>query len=201
MKRWFLPESPDLLGLLSEQGRITLAGLDALASWAQGDRAQQAVVRTCEHEADDARRKVLIAVKVSFVTPVAPEDVFELSERLDRVLNAGKDLVREAELLAMEPDPPMAEMIDLVGLGARARVGAFPDLSADPGRATDAADAAIRQVRAIEHVYRRAMSALLTTGDVREAGGRRELYRRCSRMGDGVEHVADRVWYAVVKGD
>ena len=26
-----------------------------------------------------------------------------------------------------------------------------------------------------------------------------ELYRRCARMGDGIEGVAHRVWYAVVK--
>ncbi|HUZ10290.1 MAG TPA: DUF47 family protein [Acidimicrobiales bacterium] len=201
MKRWFLPESPDLLGLLSEQGRITIEGLDALSDWAHGDRPQEAVVRTCEHRADAARRKVLLAVKRSFVTPVAPEDIFELSERLDRILNAAKNLVREADLLAMDPDPPMAEMVDLVVLGTRELVGAFPDLSADPGRATDAADTATRRVRRIEHVYRRAMSALLEEGGIREVGGKRELYRRCSRMGDAVEHVANRIWYAVVKGD
>ena len=29
--------------------------------------------------------------------------------------------------------------------------------------------------------------------------GRRELYRRFSRMSEGVLEVADRVWYAAVK--
>jgi len=199
MKRWFLPEAPDLLGLLSHQGAVTLTGIDALVAWSKGDRSKEAEVRTCEHEADRARREVLSALKVAFVTPIGPEDLFELSERLDRVMNAAKNLVREAELLGMEPDAPMAEMADLISLGVGDLVQAFPCLAADPDRATGFADAAVRQQRAVEHVYRRAMSALLEIDAVREVGGRRELYRRMARMGDAIEGVASRIWYAVVK--
>ena len=43
------------------------------------------------------------------------------------------------------------------------------------------------------------MSALLTVNDLAEVTGRRELYRRMSRIGDLVHAVAERVWYAVVK--
>lgn len=199
MKRWFLPESPDLLGLLSRQGAVTLAGLDALSAWAHGDPQKEAIVRESEHQADAARKEVLLAVQRSLVTPIAPEDAFELSERLDHIMNGGKDLVREADLLGMRPDPAIAEMADLVDLATRDLVSAFPHLAASPRKATDAADAAIRHVRAIEHVYRRAMSALLDVAEIREIAGRRELYRRCARMGDAVEHVANRIWYAVVK--
>jgi len=199
MRRWFLPESPDLLGLLGRQGDVTVEGIDALCAWAKGDRSEEATVRAQEHEADHAGREVLTAVKHSFVTPIGPEDIYEISERLDAVLNAAKNLVREADLLGMDPDPSMAEMADLVGLGVRALVQAFPFLAADPDRATGFADAAVHQQRSLQHVYRRAMSALLEIDDLREVMGRRELYRRCARMGDAVEAVAHRIWYAVVK--
>jgi hypothetical protein len=43
------------------------------------------------------------------------------------------------------------------------------------------------------------MSDALNIGDVRDLFSRRELYRRCARLGDGVTSVAERVWYAVVK--
>ncbi len=199
MRRWFLPEAPDLLGLLARQGQVTIEAMDALSAWSSGDRAQGSTVRRLEHLGDEASRAVLTAVKDAFVTPVGPEDIYEISERLDAVLNAGKNLVRESELLGMDPDPPMAEMADLVALGVRGLVRAFPDIAAHPDQATASADASIRQQRAIEHVYRRAMSALLGIDDIREVGGRRELYRRCVRMGDRMEGVAHRVWYAVVK--
>ena len=43
------------------------------------------------------------------------------------------------------------------------------------------------------------MSALLQVTDLREVMGRREVYRRLSRIADLVHAVAERVWYAVVK--
>jgi hypothetical protein len=199
MRRWFLPESPDLLGLLAHQGEVTIRGMDAFSAWSKGDRSQSATLQSVDHQGDLASRKVVLAVKDAFVTPISPEDVYEISERLDAVLNAAKNLVREAELLSMDPDPPMAEMADLVGLGVRDLVRAFPTLASDPNAATECADAAVRQQRALEHVYRRAMSALLHIDDIHEVAGRRELYRRCARMGDAIEGVAHRIWYAVVK--
>jgi uncharacterized protein Yka (UPF0111/DUF47 family) len=199
MRRWFLPKTPDLLGLLAVQGEITISGIDALCAWSKGDPSKGASVHDIEHAGDLATRAVLTAVRDAFVTPISPEDIYEISERLDAVLNAAKNLVREAELVDMDPDPPMAEMADLVGLGLRDLVRAFPCLSSNPDRATEYADAAVKKQRAVEHVYRRAMSALLLIDDFREVMGRRELYRRCARMGDGVEGVAHRIWYAVVK--
>ncbi len=199
MRRWFLPKTPDLLGMLAHQGEITIRGMDAFSAWSKGDRSQAAIVHAVDHEGDLASREVLTQVRVAFVTPISAEDIYELSERLDAVLNAAKNLIRESELVNMDPDAPMAEMADLIALGVRDLVGAFPVLSSHPDRATECADAAVGRQRSIEHVYRRAMSALLEVSDIREVTGRRELYRRCARMGDGLEGVAHRVWYAVVK--
>ena len=182
MRRWFLPKSPDLLGLLGRQGEITVAAMDALCAWSDGDRSAAATVHALEHDGDRASREVLAAVKSSFV-----------------ILNSAKNLVRESELVNIDPDAPMVEMTSLAGLGVRSLVLAFPELSDHPDRATGYADAAVRQQRAIEHVYRKAMSALLRIDDVREVTGRRELYRRCARMGEAIEGVAHRIWYAVVK--
>ncbi len=47
--------------------------------------------------------------------------------------------------------------------------------------------------------YPLAMATLLEVDDLREVMARRELYRRFSRLGDGVVDVAERIWYAVVK--
>ena len=76
---------------------------------------------------------------------------------------------------------------------------AFVRLGKDERDATECADAAIKSARRVEHVYRSAMSALLGVDDLREVMGRREVYRRLSRMGDHIHAVADRIWYAVMK--
>ena len=199
MKRWFLPESPDVLGLLVLQGEVAVRGMDSLEAWSKGDASQAAVIRTVAHESEKAGREVMLAVKSAFVTPISPEDIYELSERLDSVVIGVKNLIREAELVQMDPDPPMVEMAGLVSLGVRDLVRAFPDLASHPDRATGCADAAVHQQRSLAHVYRLAMSALLEVDDIHEVAARRELYRRYSTIGDRIEGVAHRVWYAVVK--
>ena len=197
--RWFLPETPNVLGILAQQGEATIGGLEAFRGWAAGEERRSDEVRQAEHLADRFHRQLLAAVKVAFVTPVSPEDLYEISERLDAVLNAAKDLVREAEVLKMGPDAPMAEMAEFVVEGTRELVAALPLLASDPDEATAHADRAVRAQRHVERVYRRAMSALLETSDVQVVMGRRELYRRSARLGDALESVADRIWYAVVK--
>ena len=53
--------------------------------------------------------------------------------------------------------------------------------------------------RRMEEIYRGAMRHALRVPDVRLLVARRELYRRCSRMGEGAVDVAERVVYVVVK--
>jgi uncharacterized protein len=198
-RHWFLRDSPDVLGLLVAQGRVTIEALESFDRWAAGDAGEARHVRALEHSGDAARRAVVAALRRAFMTPIEPEDLFEMSELIDSILNQAKNIVREAEVLDMAPDGPMAAMSHLALVGMQQLALAFPNLSTKPEAATDAADAAIHQQRLMEREYRVAMSKLLEAHDLREVMGRRELYRRYARMGEGIEEVADRIWYAVVK--
>lgn len=199
-RRWFLPETLDVLGMLSEQTAITVEGLEALGAWARGDAAKAEVVRACEHRADDRKRELREALTTAFATPLEPEDLFALSRGLDAVLNGAKDAVREAEVMGAAPDTAMAAMADELIAGARKLAEAVAALAADGrGGATEAADAAVRSQRQLEKIYRAAASALLEKTDLREVTARRELYRRLSRTSDQLVDVAERVWYAVLK--
>jgi uncharacterized protein len=197
-KRWFLPKSPDLLGMLHRQAAITVEALDALVAWSAGDATAAVTVRDCEHRADTTKRELWLALRESFSPPLDAEDLYTLSADLDEVLNAAKDLTREMDVMAMQPDGPTHEMVVLVAEAVGHLAGAFGRLGGDDD-ATELADAAVKSTRRVEHTYRRAMSALLEVADLREVMGRREVYRRLSRIGDLVHTVAERIWYAVVK--
>ncbi len=199
MSPWFLPETPDVLAMLHAQSATTVLGMDALVAWAAGDAAQADVVRSLEHEADAQKRVLRKALRSAFTTPMDAEDLYTLSELLDSVLNGAKDAVREAEVMATPPDAAVAEMAALLAEGAHHLDAGFQHLEHDSDLATNEADAAIHCQRKIEKVYRRAMSSLLAADDLREEMARRELYRRLCRLGDAVEAVAERIWYAVVK--
>ena len=197
--RWFLPHEPDVLGILSRQLAVTREGMEAFATWAAGDEAAQADVRDCEHRADDFRRRLHGALREAFVTPLEPEDLYALSRGSDEVLNQAKDAVRESEVMACPPDAALAEMAGHLAVAARQLEDAISRLGKDSDRASDAANAAIKSDRHLEYVYRVSMAALLEIDDLREVTARRELYRRCSRMGETVVDVAERIQYAVVK--
>jgi uncharacterized protein len=197
--RWFLPASPDVLALLRAQLAITIEAGDAFAAWAAGDEGAAATVREREHAADAAKRELHRALRAAFVTPLEPEDLFALSRGADRVVNQAKDLVRESEVMACPPDTALAEMAAIVAGALRELDAAAACLAPRGGDATEGADRAIKGVRRLERVYRKAMAALLDDDDLREVTARRELYRRASRIGEAVEEVAERVLYADVK--
>lgn len=202
--RWFLPETPDVIGMLRDQAGVSVEGLDAFVRWSGGDASAADEVRAKEHEADDHKREVRRALTVAFTTPLDAEDLYVMSDRLDRVLNGAKDTVRECEVMGLAPDHHVRDMADRLLAGVRLLDETFERLRPSrrhdhAERATDAADAVVKEMRQLERVYRQAMSDLLDVEDLREVMGKRELYRRVSRIAEDLEEVADRVWYATVK--
>ena len=200
--RWFLPEVPDLLGMLQSQADITARGMDAFAAWAAGDAVRADDVRTAEHECDEVRRRLVDAVSEAFTTPLEPEDLFQLSRDLDRVINGAKNTVREAEAMEFPPDRATAEMAVLLAEGVihiRTAFGSLDSRGTSAASATEAADAAVKSQRNMERVYRQAACDLLGVTDISVVTARREFYRRISAVSDDIVAVADRIWYSRVK--
>ena len=146
-----------------------------------------------------SKRELLDAIRDSFVTPIAAEDLFALSRGIDWILSHARDLIEEAEAMDCAPDAGIAEMAGLLGQAARKIDDAIGQLDSDGDRATAAADAAIEAERKLEHLYYQGMASLLEVPDMRERISRRELYRRCAHIGEQVIDVAERIVYAVVK--
>jgi uncharacterized protein Yka (UPF0111/DUF47 family) len=209
--RWFLPESPDVIGMLQMQAEITVRGMDAFARWAGGDIARADDVRAAEHECDQVRRTLVGAVSEAFTTPLQPEDLFQLSRDLDKVINGAKNTVREAEAMGSPPDQATADMAVLLAEGVRHIQTAFTALGARHGKAsraagaaaaasaTEAADASVKSQRKLERIYRAAAGDLLAVTDISVVVARREFYRRISAISDDIVAVADRIWYSEVK--
>lgn len=202
-RRWFLPDTPDVIGMLRSQVEITAQGIDAFAAWAAGDIYRANDVREAEHECDQVRRQLVDAVSEAFTTPLQPEDLFQLSRDLDKVINGAKDAVRESEAMAFPPDQATADMAVLLAEGVGHLKTAFNSL----GRrrieaavsATEAADAAVKSQRKLERIYRKATGDLLQVTDIRVVVASREFYRRASVISDDIVSVADRIWYSRVK--
>ena len=201
--RWFLPDTPDVIGMLRRQIETTAEGMTAFAAWAAGDVDRAEEVRETEHACDDIRRELVDAVREAFTTPVEPEDLFELSQDLDKVMNGAKNVVREAEAMSITPDPATSEMAALLAEGVDHLRTSFDNLGsrkvAATNEATDAANAAVKTQRRLERVYRHAMNDLADETDLRQVVARQEIYRRLTSMSDDLVNVAERIWYSTVK--
>ena len=199
VRSWFLPEEPDVVGLLREQIAITLEGLGAFAEWAHGDPAAAERVRAAKPRGEEKKRELMDTLRAAFVVPLEPEDVFTLSRGIDRVLDDVVDLISESEVLARAPDEGLGEMADLMGEAVRGLDRAIGRLGQDGDTATSDAEAVIEIVDKLGDAYYRGMAGLLDVEDRGARIARRELYRRSSRIGDEIADIAERVMYAVVK--
>ncbi len=196
-----MPTAPDVVALLVAQGELTVAGMDAFCEWSHvGGRDSAAAVRSAQHQAYQARRELLAALQAALSTPVDQEDLFILSERIDRVLTLARDAVREAEVLNRAPDAHTDKMAQRLAAGARALVAGFQLLRKDSDEAGRRADAASDAVHHIERDYREAMAELLTLDDLRAVIAGQVLYRRYLDVADAIIAVADRLWFAVLRG-
>ena len=198
-RRWFLPETPDVVGLLREQCAVATEALDAFAAWAAGDADAAATLTGAEERADGAKRAVLDALRTAFVTPLEPEDAFALSRSIDRVIVSARDCVVEATVLDSGPDAGIAEMAVILARALRSLEQAIAKLAGDGDTASARAEAALAEEKALDAAYARGMAALLEEEDRTARIARRELYRRCARMGDIVVEAGERIIYAVVK--
>ncbi len=198
---WFLPDMPDILGLLRRQVALTVQAMDAFAAWAAaagGDARSAATVRTLEQDADTAKHELREALRSAFVTPLDPEDLYALSRGIDWILNHAADAIGVSEAMSCPPDTATATMSALLAECVHHIDEGVAQLEGRSGDATKPADAAVKTQRRLEQTYRAAMGELARP-DAGTTLGRQELYRRCAQMGDSVVDVAERLIYAVLK--
>jgi uncharacterized protein Yka (UPF0111/DUF47 family) len=203
-RRWWhvlLPPAPNVLALLVRQGELTVNGMDAFNVWSHSGGAQAATaVRSAQHEAYHARRELLAALQAALSTPVDQEDLYGLSERIDRILNRARDTVREAEVLECAPNAHTAQMAERLVEGTRALVAGVSMLRQDPEEAGRRADAASDAVHHVERDYRQAMPELLRADDLRVIIAGQSVYRHYLDVAGAIVAVADRLWFVVLRG-
>jgi uncharacterized protein Yka (UPF0111/DUF47 family) len=192
---------PDVLALLVAQGEVTVAGMVAFDAWSHGDGPDAAAaVRSAQHKAYHARRELLAALQAALSSPVDQEDLYVLSERVDRILNLARNAVREADVLGWAPDAHAAAMSERLAQATRGLVTGFELLLKDPEEAGRRADAASDAVHSLERDYREAMAQLREVDDLRAVLSAQDLYRSYLAVADAIVAVADRLWFVVLRG-
>jgi uncharacterized protein Yka (UPF0111/DUF47 family) len=200
LRPWFLPDVPDVLGMLGEQSTVSVQCLDELVAWAHGDADAAARLREAERHAGRCKHELWRALRISFSAPLDPEDLYTLSFLLDVVLSGAHNIVRDSEVLGLDPNnPSCAAMAAVCRDGVVELHDAFPVMADDAARATALADEARHCARRVEHLYREAMPTVLADEDLRRVWAETLRYGLFIELADRLVRVSERVWYAVVK--
>jgi predicted phosphate transport protein (TIGR00153 family) len=137
MLRWFhalMPKEERFFDLFARHSDAVLAGAEALRAMMDGG---EAVARNCktvmdrEHDADDATRDVLIAVRRTFITPFDRGSIRELITAMDNAIDQMQKTAKTVMLFDVtEFTPQMKEMGDLIVKSAQLLKQAVPLLQA-----------------------------------------------------------------------
>ena len=202
-RRWFLPETPDLLAMLDEQVAITVEGMQALVAWAGGDAAAVDRLRDCEHRADDSQARAPCR------TDHCLHDAARARGHLRALARARPGAEQREERRARGgSDADVARQRDR-GDGRRARRRGGPSLRCIR-RARQGPGPQLRSPpRRLPGRPRARAGSSTSTGErcppwswsrtCARWPRNGELYRRLARTSEDLREVAERVWYSVLK--
>jgi uncharacterized protein len=200
IQRFFEPKI-DFYILLVEQAETTMRGVEALEAWlAQGAAERCQIVRDLEHAADEQKMALQRKLAESFITPFDREDIYDLSVRLDEVINAAKSSAREVEALNFCPrDAALLEMARNLAEGTRCLLNAFRALQHNKAEAAAQASLARKSETRFEKVYRQAMRNLFELNDFKTILRTLEVYRTMINTATHIDIVAEKLHHVIIK--
>jgi len=115
--------------IISEATRLLLEGL-------RGGNARLAGVATeinvLEHRGDEVIHELFTRLNQTFITPIDPEDIHNLSSALDNVLDGVEDTAHRLVSYRIDPIPPtMVKLAEIVASCASSLKAAFEALEKD----------------------------------------------------------------------
>lgn len=191
----------DFFAMLNNHAVKTLEGMQALEAWlidGASERCQR--VRDLEREADEIKLDLERKLVDAFVTPFDREDIYDLSLKLDEVINSAKATVREIEAFDLSPDDYyLKEMATTLVEGTRCLVLAFSHLKSKPQEAADQATLARKAENRLTRIYRQAVRDLFALDDLKKILKTVEVYRCMVIAAEHIDSVGAKLVQVIVK--
>lgn len=200
ISKLFEPKS-EFYALLNIQSVTTLEGIVALDRWIVDgaiERCQK--VRDLEKEADEHKLELERQLVDSFITPFDREDIYDLSIKLDEVINSAKQAVREIEALEIHAsDAYLKEMAATLVEGTRCLNQSFAHLQNNAAEAANQAALARKSENRFAKIYRQAMKNLFTLDDFKTLLKTREIYTCLLNTATKIDIVGEKLIHVIVK--
>ena len=154
-------------------------------------------IQQLEQEGDEVIHDIITKLNQTFITPLDPEDIHEISSRLDDVMDGIEEAVHRMVSYRLEPIPPVVvELCQVVADGAKELEKAFHALQKDQrvlghcievNRLEDYADQLVR--RAVNELFEKEKDpiALIKQKEVLEC--LEDTTDRCEDVADGLQNI------------
>jgi uncharacterized protein Yka (UPF0111/DUF47 family) len=191
----------DFYALLNRQAATTVAGMSALEEWInKGANERCQLVRDLEKEADDQRLDLERKLVDAFITPFDREDIYDVSAKLDEVINSAKAAVREIEALSLPPTVEVVqEMAQTLVEGTRCLAQSIQHLAGSLSEAAEQATLARKSENRFARIYRLAMHELYNSDDVKTILKTREVYKAMQVGSERIDALGEKLLHVIVK--
>jgi hypothetical protein len=112
--------------IISEASRLLLDGVRAGNARLSGAATE---INLLEHKGDEVIHEIFTRLNQTFITPIDPEDIHNISSALDNVLDGIEETAHRLVSYRIDPVPPnMATLCDVVSACSRSLKSAFTAL-------------------------------------------------------------------------
>jgi hypothetical protein len=197
----FIKPQVDFFDLLNRQAKTTVAGATAFRDWvACGAKERCGSLHDAEHQADALKREIEKKLANTAVTPFDREEIYDISARLDLVLNGIKKTTKDIEFHKMHSDDDFVQrMNDRLVEGINLVAEAIACLESDTGKAKSAADQSRKTETAVAQVHREAMDVLYKQDDPFKLVKYKDLYDSLLLVASRVETVGEKLLHISIK--
>lgn len=190
--------------LLTEQADYAVEATAMVLEYLQKPgKKRKRQTRLLEKEADSVRRKLVVELNRTFITPIDREDIHALSRDLDDIVDYAYTTTEELQLFEVAPDDSLVQLATLIHEGARELQQGMQQLREYPELANTHAQRAKKIETRVEQVYRQALAELFTTPEDMEGMVTilklREVYRHLSNAADRIDEAANILSDIIVK--
>lgn len=186
------PTHHDFFGMLSKQASQTAAGVKALIIWLDAGGVDDPVnVAREEVMGDQKRLEMESELQRAFTTPFDRQDIYEVSRRMDHILNYTVSTAYEMKAFEVKPDDAIMTMARSLLKGTELMVDCVNTLKEDPSGAADLIPKMRMEESLIEKTYIHEMAGVLMKDEPVTAMKKREIYHHLRDAGRHMSITVD----------
>ena len=178
--------------LLKEQSSFVVKSMTLLHEYCTTSKEELAdIIIQLEDEADEVRRKLIVQLNKTYITPIDREDLFHLSLLLDEIIDYIKTSVDEIHLFKIIPNEDMKEITSTLLEMSNHLFDAISNMEHDEEKSKVSAYLVKKLENDMETLTKSAYARIFECDDFKMIFKYNEIYRHLNHTADVADKAMD----------